>query len=122
MNLDDDDDKYCDECGEAFEDHFDMVDHYLDDDDEFNPMLVLPNGYKLMLGSLLRFLNEHADNPEQIRQITQSVYITLYAANKNLDMVTEMVEEMVVNSEMLRFDDSLEKLLAEDKPNEELGE
>jgi hypothetical protein len=122
LNLDDDDDKYCDDCGEAFEDHFDMVDHYLGDDDDFNPMLVLPNGYKLMLGSLLRFLNEHADNPEQIRQITQSVYITLYAANKGLDMVTEMVEEMVVNSEMLRFDDSLHRLLTEDKPNEEPGE
>ncbi len=38
---------YCNECDVQFEDSFQLIDHVLEDDDEFDPYLVLPNGVKL---------------------------------------------------------------------------
>jgi hypothetical protein len=41
------DEYICDECGEHFEDAFELVDHNTpEDEDEFNPSLILPNGYR----------------------------------------------------------------------------
>jgi hypothetical protein len=112
----------CNECNEKFDDSFQLVDHLLEDDEEFDPYLVLPNGFKLMLGSLLRFMYEHADNPEQVKLITQSTYVTLFASENGYDLVDELVEDMIVKSELENFDSSLAKLLEKDKPNEQSGE
>ena len=114
----DDDELYCDGCGIQFENAFEMVDHHLEDDDEFDPAIVLPNGVKLLVGSLLRFIYEHAEQPEQIRQITQSTYVTLYAAESGSEVLDELIEEVVVGSEMLKFESSLKKLLEESTPND----
>lgn len=112
------DEYFCEECKQHFETAFDMVDHHIPEDkDEFDPAIILPNGYRLMVGSLLRFFYEYADNPEQIRQITQSTYVTLFAAEHDSDVLEDMIEDVVVDSEMLRFEDSLKSLL-EGKFNE----
>ena len=117
------DDYKCEECKRTFPDGFEFVDHYLEDDDEFDPSLILPNGYRLQIGSLLRFFFDNVDDPEQIRQIAQSTYVTLFAAEQDeLEVVADMIEEMVVQSEMLRFDESLNSLLKEQEPNDEGGE
>ena len=87
------------------------------------PVTILPNGYRLQIGSLLRFFFDNVDDPEQIRQIAQSTYVTLLAAEQDeLEAVADMIEDMVVQSEMLKFDESLDSLLKEQKPNEEGGE
>ena len=119
-----DDEFKCEECKRTFPDGFEFVDHYLDDDDdEFDPALILPNGYRLQIGSLLRFFFNNVDEPEQIRKIAQSTYVTLFAAEQDeLEVVADMIEDMVVQSEMLRFDESLDLLLKEQRPNEEGGE
>ena len=105
---------YCDGCGESFDNAFEYVDHFIEEEDEeFNPSIVLPNGVKLMVGSLLRFIFEHADKPDEIRQITQSTYVTLFAAESGSDALEEIIEDVVVENEMLRFDDSLNRLLNE---------
>jgi hypothetical protein len=114
----DNEELYCDGCGIHFDNAFEMVDHHLEDGDEFDPAIVLPNGIKLMVGSLLRFIFEHADYPDQVRQIVQSTYVTLYAAESDSEVLDELIEEVVVGSEMLKFDSSLKKLLEESKPNE----
>jgi len=114
----DEENLYCDECGEHFDNIFEMIDHELGDGDEFDPAVILPNGFKLLVGSLLRFIFNNTEEPLQIKEITQSVYFALYVAefdNKNLD---EFIEEMVVGSEMLKFDSSLKALLDESKPDE----
>jgi hypothetical protein len=112
---------HCHECGEDFDDSFELIDHTLEDDEEFDPYLVLPNGYKLMLGSLLRFLFNHAEDPEQIRHITQSTYVTLFASENGYDLVDELVEDMVVKSSLQRFDEELSKLLSETNDDEQGG-
>lgn len=112
---------YCNECNTEFEDSFQLVDHVLEDDEEFDPYYVLPNGFKLQLGSLLRFFYAHAEDAEQIKMMTQSTYITLFAAENGYDLMEELVEDMVVKSAMQDLDQNIEKLLSKDT-NEEGGE
>jgi predicted nucleic acid-binding Zn ribbon protein len=48
-------DKYkCPECGEILDDAFDVVEHMVEDGEEFNPSMIMPGGFRLLLGSLLR--------------------------------------------------------------------
>ena len=101
----------CPECGEHFENVFDATDHLLEDDDEFDPALILPNGYRLMIGSLLRCLYKYADKPEQIKDITQSTYMTLFSAEVQPSALGSLIEDMVVASQMMELDDDIKKLL-----------
>ena len=109
---------YCHECDVQFDNSFELIDHTLDDDEEFNPYYLLPNGFKLLLGSLLRFIYNHADEPEQIELITQSTYVTLFAAEMGSDMIDELVEDMVVKSAMQNIDEVLRDLLSKDTDEE----
>ena len=102
----------CPECGEQFDNVFDATDHLLEDDEEFDPALVLPNGYRLMIGSLLRCMYRYANEPEQIKKITQSTYMTLFTAETSPSTVIEVIEDMIVDSSMVGIDDELKDLLA----------
>jgi len=113
---------YCNDCNETFEDSFQLIDHTLEEDDEFDPYYLLPNGYKLLLGSLLRFMYNNANEPEQIKLITQSTYVTLFASENGYDLVDELVEDMIVKSALQNFDEDLEALLKKDTTDEEDGE
>jgi hypothetical protein len=109
---------YCHECDVQFDNSFDLIDHTLEDDEEFDPYYPLPNGMQLYLGSLLRFMYHHAEEPEQIKLMAQSTYITLFAAEMGFDMVDELVEDMVVKSAMQNLDANIEKLLTKDTDEE----
>lgn len=108
----------CNECGQSFDSAFQLIDHLLEDDEDFDPALLLPNGFRLMIGSLLRFFYENSDKPEQIRTISQSTYVTLFASENGYDPIEELVEDMIVRSALHDFDSSLKKLLEEEKPND----
>jgi hypothetical protein len=101
----------CPDCGEHFENVFQATDHLLEDGDEFDPALLLPNGSKLMIGSLLRCLYKYADKPEQIRTISQSTYMTLFTAETQPEIIKNIVEEMIIESQMMEIDDELKQLL-----------
>jgi hypothetical protein len=113
---------YCNECNQTFDDSFQLIDHTLYEDEEFDPYYLLPNGFKLLLGSLLRFMYNNADEPEQIKLITQSTYVTLFASENGYDLVDELVEDMIVRSALQNFDEDLEALLKKDIADEEDGE
>jgi len=113
---------YCNECNQTFDDSFQLIDHTLYEDEEFDPYYLLPNGFKLLLGSLLRFMYNNADEPEQIKLITQSTYVTLFASENGYDLVDELVEDMIVKSALQHFDEDLEALLKKDIADEEDGE
>lgn len=106
----------CKLCGQQFDNIFEATDHLLDDvgEEEFDPKLILPNGYVLMVGSLLRCLYKYADKPEEIKEITQSTYATLYAAEKNPGQMKHFVEDMIVHEQMTTFDEDLAQLLEEE--------
>ena len=113
---------YCNECNQTFDDSFQLIDHTLYEDEEFDPYYLLPNGFKLLLGSLLRFMYDNANEPEQIKLITQSTYVTLFASENGYDLVDELVEDMIVKSALQHFDEDLEALLKKDIADEEDGE
>ena len=85
---------------------------------EFDPKLILPNGYTLMVGSLLRCLFNYANDPKQIKQITQSTYATVYAAETDPGMMKEIIEDMVVEDHMQDFDVALNELLDSENPDD----
>jgi len=101
----------CPECGEQFDNVFQATDHLLEDDEEFDPSLILPNGSRLMIGSLLRCLYKYAERPEQVKVITQSAYMTLFTAETQPDAIKDIVEEMIIKSQMMEIDDELKQLL-----------
>ena len=103
----------CPECGEHFQDAFEAVDHLLEEDEEFDPALILPNGYRLMIGSLLRSLFDNANNEENIKQITEDTYMTLFMVELSPNSVGKIVQDIIVNESMAELDDELKKLLGE---------
>ena len=105
----------CPECGEHFENVFEATDHLLEDDEEFDPALVLPNGYRLMIGSLLRCMYRYADSPEHIKGITESTYMTLFTAETQPNVVRGLIEDMIVDTQMTDLDEELKNLLERGK-------
>jgi len=101
----------CPECGEQFDNVFQATDHLLEDDEEFDPSLILPNGSRLMIGSLLRCLYKYAERPEQVKVITQSAYMTLFTAETQPEAIKDIVEEMIIKSQMMEIDDEIKQLL-----------
>jgi len=102
---------HCPECGQKFKDTFEAVDHMLEDDDDFDPSLILPGGYRLMIGSMLRSLYDNRDKPEFLSEVLQSAYVTLFAAEYNPGIIGETVEDIIVESETKNLDEDLNKLL-----------
>lgn len=107
----------CSICGQHFDNIFEATDHLIEDngEEEFNPEIILPNGYRLLVGSMLRQLFESADNPEEVRTITQLTYGTLYAAETNVGLMKKLVEDAIIHEHMSEIDDELKELLEEDK-------
>jgi hypothetical protein len=112
----------CPECGANFDNIFEATDHLLEDDEpEFDPALTLPNGYTLMVGSLLRCIYKYAFDPEQIERITQDTYATLYAAEYDPGQMKGYIEDLIVREQMSEIDDELSELLNESPNDNESG-
>lgn len=86
-----------------------------DEEDVFDPILKLPNGYSLLLGSLLGELYRNADDAGLIKDITEMTYATLYAAQNDVTQMKELVEEAIIKQHMVDIDEELKELLEEDK-------
>lgn len=100
----------CPLCGMKFEDVFEAVQHMLEDDEEFDPALILPGGFRLMVGSLLCAIYEHRDEPSMISKITQDAYGTLFLAEASPELIAEAIEDIIVEDTMEGLDDELKKL------------
>jgi hypothetical protein len=103
--------KPCPECGEQFENVFEATDHLLEEDENFDPALILPNGYRLMIGSLLRCFYRYSDEPEKIKDVAQDTYMTLFTVEMEPSTVVEVIEDMIVGSSMAEIDEELKELL-----------
>lgn len=119
MSEEDTDYRTCNNCNTEFDNSFQLVDHLTDEDEVFDPYLILSKGHRLMLGSLLRFLYSKAEQPEQVKLITQQTYITLFAFENGYEETEELIQDMVIKSNMQDFDDSLKSLLDGELGNEE---
>jgi transcriptional regulator NrdR family protein len=101
----------CPDCGQRFTDTFEAVEHMLEDNEDFNPYLVLPNGYKLMIGALLKTIFESSEDPQTIKDIVETTYMTLYTAETNPDILQDVITDLVVESAMEELDDSIKRIL-----------
>jgi hypothetical protein len=86
-----------------------------DDDDVFDPILKLPNGYSLLLGSLLEKLYRNAEDVALVKDITEMTYATLYAAQTDVTQMKELVEDAIIKQHMVDIDEELKELLEGDK-------
>ena len=68
-----------------------------------------------MVGSLLRCLYGHANNPALIKDVVQSTYATLFSAETKPDVLGSVIEDIIVGSSMNGLDDELKKLLEDGK-------
>lgn len=111
----------CTVCGTNFDNIFDAVNHLVEDNEEdlFDPKVTLPNGYSLLLGSMLHELFDSANNPEEIKRITQMTYATLYAAKTDPGEMKRLVEEAIVHTHMVNMDTELLQLLQEEIKDDE---
>ena len=106
----------CKVCGTEFDNIFDAVNHLMDDEEDvFDPILKLPNGYSLLLGSLLEELYRNADDAGLIKDITEMTYATLYAAQNDVTQMKELVEEAIIKQHMVDIDEELKELLEEEE-------
>jgi len=114
----------CKICGEQFDNVFDATDHLIEDEngEYFDPKLILPGGYQLLIGSLLRCIYEASTSPRSVRDITQSVYATLYAAESTPKKMKEYIEDVVVSQEMRNIDKELVHFLTETDNKEDGNE
>lgn len=102
----------CPDCGEPFENVFEATDHLLEDDEpEFDPKLLLTNGYSLMIGSLLRGFYHHAHNVEYVKKLAEDTYATLYAAETNVGDMQSFIEDLIISEHMADIDGEIEELL-----------
>jgi len=113
----------CRDCGQHFDDIFEATDHLVEagGEEEFDPKLILPNGYTLMVGSLLRCIYSYIDNPDMVSSIVQSTYATLYAAETSPGSMKTIIEDMVVREQMSDFDKALAELLENETDDNEDG-
>ena len=111
----------CKICGQQFNNIFDATDHLVEDEngEYFDPRLILPGGYQLLIGSLLRCIYEASTSPKSVRDITQSVYATLYAAESTPNKMKEYIEDVVVNQEMRHIDKELAHFLTSETDKKE---
>ncbi len=106
----------CKICGTQFDNIFDAVNHLMEDDDDvFDPILKLPNGYSLLLGSLLEKLYRNAEDVALVKDITEMTYATLYAAQTDVTQMKELVEDAIIKQHMVDIDEELKELLEGDK-------
>ena len=107
---------HCDLCGEHFDNIFEATDHLLEGEDgPFDPRMRLPNGYSLMLGSLLRQIFHNADDADLVKNIVEMTYATLFAAENDTHEMKRLIEESIVQQHMSVFDSELKHLLDGDK-------
>ena len=104
--------KPCDFCGTHFDNVFEMVDHLQEEGDPpFDPSLLLPNGYKLLVGTLLRLIHEQSNKPSQVRKITESAFTNLYLAETNQQQMRSNIEDAMVSQFVSELDKELAELL-----------
>ena len=107
--------KPCEVCGTHFDTVFDMVDHLQEEGElPFDPALLLPNGYKLLVGTLLRLIHEQSNKPSQVRKITESAYMNLYLAETDQKQMRENIEDVLVQQFVSNLDKELKELLEND--------
>ncbi len=109
----------CQICGQEFDNVFEATDHMIEDEggEYFDPKLILPGGYQLMIGSLLRTIHFHARGNKKVRDIIEHTYATLYAAETNPRKMKKFIEDLIITTEMSVLEREIKDFLIENNEN-----
>ncbi len=92
--------KKCPICGEIFNNVFDATDHLLvEDEEEFDPCIILPSGWKIRVGTILREIHAVAEDSEHVRDLCEQVYGILYLAENEPDEIDSLFQNMEYRGE-----------------------
>jgi hypothetical protein len=109
----------CKICGQHFDNIFEAVDHMIEDEgnEMFDPKLILPGGYQLMIGSLLRTIHYHARGNRQVKDIVEHTYATLYAAETSPRKMKKFIEDLIITTEMDTLEHEIKDFLSKNNEN-----
>lgn len=104
----------CHECGDVFDNVFDYVEHFMEGED-FDPSLILPGGFSLKVGSMLRdiYFSSLKKDYTHIKELVQSAYHVLFIAEMDEGEMKDFFEEREVERAMLNFDKEIRNILNE---------
>jgi hypothetical protein len=110
----------CKICGQHFDNIFEAVDHMIEDEgnEMFDPKLILPGGYQLMIGSLLRTIHFHARGNKKVKEIVEHTYATLYAAETSPRKMKKFIEDLIITTEMDTLEHEIKDFLSKNSENE----
>jgi hypothetical protein len=102
----------CPDCGEVFANVFEQADHLIEDEEDlFDPVYEIQEGYSLRLGSLLRNLYNNANNPIETRRLAEETFEVLYMATVDPKKFTKYAREAFISAVMRGVDYEYERLL-----------
>lgn len=102
----------CKDCGAVFANIFEEADHLVEDDDElFDPILELQEGYSLRVGSLLRNFYNQANSAAETRRLAEETFEILYMSATYPDKFTKYAKEAFISAAMRGLDYEYKKLL-----------
>jgi hypothetical protein len=106
----------CKDCGEVFANIFEEADHLVEnEEDVFDPVYEIQEGYSLKLGSLLRNLYNNAHNPIETRRLAEETFEILYMATIDPKKFTKYAREAFISAVMRGVDYEYKKLLEQEK-------
>lgn len=111
--------RVCPDCGERFANIFEEADHLIEsEEDIFDPIYEIQEGYSLKLGSLLRNLYNNAANPAETRRLAEETFEVLYMSTINPKKFTKYAKEAFISSVMRGVDYEYEKLIKKEQKDD----
>jgi len=104
----------CGWCGDTFDNVFEYVEHFTEGED-FDPSLILPDGYSLKIGSLLRdiYFATVKKDYKHVKELVQATYHILFVAEMGEPELEDFLQDKEVRLAMLNFDREIRKMLDE---------
>ena len=109
----------CKDCGERFINIFEEADHLVEnEEDVFDPLFEIQEGYSLRLGSLLRNIYNNAHNPIETRRLAEETYEMMYLATMDPKLFSKYAKEAFISAVMRGVDYEYQKLLEKEKKDD----
>ena len=104
--------RQCPDCGQKFDNVFEQADHLVEDEEDlFDPMFEIQQGYSLRLGSLLRNFYNQAGNPAETRRLAEETFEVLYMSTIDPIKFTKYAKEAFISAVMRGVDYEYQKLI-----------
>ena len=106
----------CKDCGATFANIFEEADHLVEDEDDvFDPIMEVHEGYSLRVGSLLRNIYNNANNPVETRRLAEETYEMMFLAVMDPKRFSKYAREAFISAVMRGVDYEYERLVDKEK-------